>query len=265
MNHTASLRIRNQRASVQQAARSGVFLSLFLSAFLLTGCVIVPLRTRTVGSTGEENRLDLNFIRVDKTTGDEVATKLAWMDTGLKHPRLFWGGWYASSSGGGDITAPLNLAPLTFRRWDRHNLLVEFNADGVVERFGDFSDSKLNEELERWSTGVGEPSLDLSAPLVIEVKIAKQAVPLPLTAHSAQFPMWNGPNFSVPRNDITRLTVSNEWDPDDARGLFSRPAPSDLSVQFSFSRGKIRKYVVDISPENYLTLVRYMAQTRGRP
>lgn len=299
---------RTRGVYAQGAVRPGVFMGLLLFVFVLVGCAIVPMKTRTVGTTGKENRMDLKFIQADKTTRDEVATNLAWMDTGFKHQRLFWGRWYRSSSGGGSIFTPTEIPlpiPNGARYWHVHNLLVEFNAKGVVERFGDFTDSKLNEELERWLREVNEPPLNLSAPLVIQMETTptdsklkeelehwlKEANEPPLdpaaqaqlinqmrsplkgmtlTDDLLQFILWNGQAFSVPPKDITRFRIHNVWSPGDRDfwgGGLTAP-PSELHVLFSFrhegpgGKGHCKCYMVEVSPADYLTLVRYMRQTR---
>ena len=286
---------------MRRATCSRALSCLLVTACLLAGCAIAPMKTRTVGATGKENRMDLKFIQADKTTRDEVATKLAWMDTGLKHQRLFWGRWYGSSSGVGAIFAPTEIPlpiPNGERRWHVHNLLAEFNEKGTVERAGEFSDTKLNEGLERWSTGLGEPPLDLSAPFFIGTKVETaprlgefvflpppfsllfpvtsdsktvpfhKTVPIQVTGDLLQFPLRDrdGSTFSVPRNDITRFEIGDWWHP----GETVEP-PSELNVLFNFRRvrpygkGHCKCLAVNVSPADYLALVRYMAQTRARP
>jgi hypothetical protein len=235
------------------------FLSLPLSAMLLIGCAIFPMKTRTVGSTGAEKPLDLDFIQANKTTRDEVARKLAWMDTGLKHSRLFWGRWYQSSSGVLFVPGPLAMSDFTARRWHDRNLLVEFNGHGTVERSGKYSNAQLNEELDRWLNGVGEPPLDLSVPLVIEMQTGSKR--MTLTRDSVEFVLWDGAIFDVPRKDIFKLETPEIWAP----GV-SGSAPRDIAVLFHFSHEKPGKQGckclrVDVSPADYLTLLRYISQT----
>ncbi len=311
MRNPTTIRRGIQSVYAQGAVRSGVLVGLLLFVFVLVGCAIVPMKTRTVGTTGKENRMDLKFIKADKTTRDEVAKNMAWMDTGFKHQRLFWGRWYRSSSGGGSLFIPTEIPlpiPNGARYWHVHNLLVEFNAKGVVERFGEFSDSKLNDELERWLKEVNEPPLNLSAPVVIQMETTPTDSKLQedlerwlkeigqppldpsaqaqlitqinqmrtalksmtLTGDLLQFILWNGETFSVPPKDITRFQIYNVWSPGDddfgVGGLIF--PPSQLQVLFSFSRegpggkGHCKCYMVEVSPADYLTLVRYMRQTR---
>jgi hypothetical protein len=136
MNHTAIQRTRARCFSARRSVHSGVFASLFLSTGLFAGCR-VPMKTRTVGSSGKVGALDLKFIQADKTTRDEVTTKLAWMDTGLKRQRLFWGRWYGSSSGAASVDVFEIPFPTASRVWNDHNLFIEFNEKGTVERSRD--------------------------------------------------------------------------------------------------------------------------------
>lgn len=224
---------------------------------LLIGCAIFPMKTRTVGSTGAEKPLDIDFIQPNKTTRDEVATKLAWMDTGLKHSRLFWGRWYQSSSGVVFVPGPLVMADVTARRWHDRNLLVEFNDNAIVERSGKYSNAQLNAELDRWLKGVGEPPLDLSAPLVIEMRTGSKR--MTLTRDLVEFLLRDGTTLDVPRKDILKLETREIWSPDD-----SGSDPRDIAVMFHFT-GKPGKrdckcLMVRASPADYVTLLRYMPQ-----
>ena len=266
MNHTAIQRTRTPCFSAHPHVRSGVFASLLLSASFLSGCAVVPMRTRTVGWTGVEKQLDLRFIQVSKTSRDEVAEKLAWMDTGVKRPRLFWGRWYRSSRGAAYPIDPGGFPlPMASRIWLVRNVLVEFNESGVVERFGNFSNKELSGEIVRWFRETGEPPLNLTLPLAIQNHWNGGTHNVMLTEDMVQFPLGNGATFSVPRKDILKLELPlPSWTPAD-----SGSAPSDISVVFHFSHERpvdkgCKCAGVKVSPADYLTLLAYVLHATTR-
>lgn len=214
------------------------------------------MKTRAVGTTGiEKNRMDFQFIQAGKTTRDEVVTKLTWIDTGLEHQRLFWGRWYRSSSEWVDIAGPLILDSIASRRWGDRNLLVEFNERGTVERTRELSDSKLNEELGRWLEKVGEPPLNLSEPLVIEMRTGPSSKSMTLSDDLLQVVLSDGGIFRVPRKDIRQLKILDEGLPSDSSW------GGDIPVVFGFSHEKVgscKCLLVNVSPADYLTLLRYV-------
>ena len=243
-----------------KSARAVFFASMLASILLLTGCAVYPMRTRTVGWTGIEKQLDMSFIQVSKTNKDEVADKLAWMDTGITQERFFWGRWYRSSSGAAyPVDAGGLPLPMASRTWHVRNLLVEFDEGGAVKRSGNFSDNELSGEIARWFKETGEPPLNLLPPLVLQMKGGTKS--MTLAEDMVQFLLWNEQNFTVPRKDISKLELqATRWTPGD-----SSSAPPDVSVELFFSRERPGRkgcqcLLLDVRPADYLTLLRYTAE-----
>ena len=146
---------------------------------LLWGCVgATRLPTRTTGPAGasiEKKEIDLSFLQVGTTHREEVATKLAAIDTSYSNPRLFWGRWSESrwaawviagqGSGGGRI-------------WHVQNILVAFDEDGTVTSKEMFKDNDaLWRALHSHMLTAPPPPLDLSQPIRISIRTLKHREP----------------------------------------------------------------------------------------
>jgi hypothetical protein len=129
----------------------------------------VPLRvkTKTVsvsGATG--NAIDLTFIQAGATTREDVGQKLGWVDTGIKDDKLFVGRWAQSSWGvawaaGGGYSATGGWS----RTWKTHNLIVDFDDKGVVQRKWLVPDKDVINTLSELLSANPSRPLDLSAPI----------------------------------------------------------------------------------------------------
>lgn len=155
-------------------SRAAMFLSSALSV-CIAGCLAVPVHTPAHVKTteGQEvKKLDLSFLASGKTTRDEVIEKIGWMKADLEilattgwsdacnKDRIFWGRWQQSSSAVVGLyaapPAPVML-PAGERKWKYHDLLVEFDDRGTVQRFDtnlpdDWMrpDSHVAREVENW-------------------------------------------------------------------------------------------------------------------
>ena len=192
-----------------------------------SGCLVVPIRvpTQKEGPSSTGGSTDLSFLKVGQTTRKEVEEKLAWMDTGYRHDRLFLGRWVGSRWGvlwaaaGG-----YSGAAGGFRLWDRHNLIIEFDEAGVVQRFSAFPDKDLLPEITAWvAKGVTQP-LDLSASLSISVahKGTWEPQPVPgklkLGRNLLEFDERPDGNhwFSIPPCDLASLSYVDSFSKNDA-------------------------------------------------
>jgi hypothetical protein len=124
---------------------------LALSAILLsTACAPVPIRMPTeikgpVGSSEEHT-----FIIPQQTTRDEVVERLGWSDMRLNDSRLFWGHWDLSTKGRA-LIGFVPMAPLVgeysrWRIWTGHNILIEFDNNGIVASVREVEDRDLMQE-----------------------------------------------------------------------------------------------------------------------
>jgi hypothetical protein len=161
----------------------------------LCGCVgatRLPVRaTGPAGTTIQKKEIDLGFLQVGATHREEVANKLADIDTSYSNPRLFWGRWGESRWGywwvvgypcdncgvGGDAK----------RIWHVQNVLVAFDEKGVVtsrEPIGD--DSLLWRALHSRMVEAPPPPLDLSQPVRVPLTSGSPAAIL-LTKEVMEF------------------------------------------------------------------------------
>ncbi|HEY6972139.1 MAG TPA: hypothetical protein VJA94_23205 [Candidatus Angelobacter sp.] len=118
-----------------------IIAAVFLLSLLETGCLIFPTKmpTRIRGTTEaqiKKSDLDFTFIKLGATRRDEVAARLAAIDTGSP-PQFFWGRWAESSWGvvGGVVTGldPGDAMGGTGRHWHCHNILIKFDNQGIAE------------------------------------------------------------------------------------------------------------------------------------
>ena len=140
----------------------------------LSGCVgATRLPARTHGPTGanfEAKQLDLRFLDEGGARREEVLQRLSPIDTGYANPRLFWGRWSDSKWGYWWVVAGgYSAAGDAKRVWHVHNLLVNFDENGVVKEKVLIDDDKalwrgLHAQLSE------SPPLDLTQPVAIAMK-----------------------------------------------------------------------------------------------
>src|SRR5437879_8495005 len=132
-------------------ANVGMWVALVAAATsLCQGCVVVPVRapTRTNGLTGKMEKVNLDFLQAGKTARQEVTEKLGETDTGVKDNRLFLGRWTSSkwgvfwaAGGGYSGTGGWN------RAWARHNVLISFDEQDIVQQFRQFPAEEMLQQL----------------------------------------------------------------------------------------------------------------------
>lgn len=136
-----------------------------VALWFVAGCLMgpVPMRTRArTGPGAEERSLDLSFLKVGSTTRREVVEKLDWMRGSFSCPRgrVFSGRWQSSSWGfAGEGISPGGPVAGSNRKWKYRNLLIQFNENGVVERYLTMSDKEAPEKRPGWLKDTGESSL----------------------------------------------------------------------------------------------------------
>jgi hypothetical protein len=118
------------------------------SLLAATECLFVPVRlpTQTKGVSGKSQKVDFTFLKLGSTTRDEVDKHLAVIDTGVKQKNLFWGRWESSTWGYGMVG--LDVPPGGDRYWRIHNLLIQFDPNGVVHRWVVADDKKLGQQID---------------------------------------------------------------------------------------------------------------------
>jgi hypothetical protein len=233
---------------------------------LLTGCVVsVPMTKRVQGASGtpEKKTVDLAFIKIGQTQREEVMQKLGWSDTGVKESKLFLGRWISSGSaplfeiggygGGVDDVG---------RKWNAHNLFVEFDDKGVVSAVHDISEKDLVPQMSDWITRSKAASLQLSPPLELQIEHHQNnggpdSAQLLLSQSVFEFhESGNKHNFRVTPENILSLTA--------ARPFGKQPNPSDLdeSIRFRETTAAGDRISFSISPQGLLVLTKYLHQVQ---
>jgi hypothetical protein len=122
-----------------------------MSALGTSGCwgINVKAPPRDMGSTGNASaaNTDISFLEVGKTTREDVEQRLGWANAQLGNDRIFLARWLHSER---DTIWISGYVPVGGdRRWEARNVLVEFDAAGVVTKSTQVGDVELLSELAR--------------------------------------------------------------------------------------------------------------------
>ena len=234
---------------------------------LCQGCVIVPVRapTRTNALAGNIEKVNLDFLQAGKTTRQEVTERLSETDTSIKENGLFLGRWSSSkwgvfwAAGGG-----YNAVGGWNRAWARHNVLISFDDQDVVQQFRKFPDEELVKQLSAWvAEGHAQP-LDLSSPIEVPVDHRHgSGVSFPgiliLSNDSFEFRENEKHNFKIPPQQIRdiQLTSIGHGDKSDPRYL-------NETIHFTQKTNVGGKMTIRVDVPTIMTLVKYVAQTRPK-
>jgi len=240
--------------------------SLTLAAVLCLfspGCG-VPLRvpTKTRGVSGEVGKkFDLDFIQVGVTTREEVEQKLGWIDAGVKGDRFFLGRWASSGWAEGD---PWN------RRWSVHNLLVDFDERGIVQKVSRVHDKDLLETLSALAAQDSSGALNFSTPIDVHVKVVDDGFrqrflgTLTLGKDAFQFLQDRKTGsakkymaFKTSPENISHLSLA-QITVEDPRILIE-------TIHFTWKTLVGKQMNVQVDMPTTMTLIRYIAQTRPGP
>jgi len=240
-----------------------------LNVVLCAGCLVVPMRVRTStkgASTESREPVNLEFIQKGVTSREEIAQKLAWMDTGVKENGLFIGRWSDSRWGVAWIAVSYYSTTGGWnRKWNNHDLLIEFDSAGVVREYRVFSDKQLAAELSEWAERNDGQSLDLSKP--IEVLTDQDQILLGSDSFERRELHGKGKhNFSVPPSQITSLTLSPVT-PDSGSAGGATPDPNKVRLTFHFAK-KTRagnKLTIRTEMPTVVLAHKYIAQIRHVP
>jgi hypothetical protein len=145
-----------------------------LVCIFCSGCLVVPLRVpaKSISVSGAAGKhIEYGFIKSGVTTRKEVTEKLKSIDTGVEDETVFVGRWAESSWGvawalGGGYAGEAGWN----RDWAIHNLLIDFDVNGIVLQTSVLSDNDVLKSLsERLSRNPGK-SLDFSRPISVPVE-----------------------------------------------------------------------------------------------
>ena len=250
--------------------------------FLLTtpACVVVPVRvpTQERDVSGKPLPLDLTFLKSGSTSRDEIAKKLAAIDTGVKESTFFWGRWDSSKW---RTTAVGAVPPEGERIWHAHNLFIQFDPSGLVRTWAIVDDKGIIRELELLSPGANDAPLDLSSPLKADIRVRQRDdIRAGLVLSSDSFEEWRDTetalhlSLKTPRTNVLRIEATPErsyYGPQSGYIPYTRPdvilatvyLAKPAKVQYAEkSRLVGKKLSVGVDPPTFLLLRHYIEQTK---
>jgi hypothetical protein len=231
---------------------------------LLWGCAgATRLPTRTKGPVGasiEKKEIDLSFLQVGVTHREEVASKLAAIDTSYSNPRLFWGRWSESRWGYWWIIAGGGAAEGEAKRiWHVQNILVVFDEDGTVTSKEVIKDNDaLWLALHSYMLTAPPPPLDLSQPIRISIRPPNRREPkaILLSKDGMEFERRSSkrkkPNVQVSVLDVIRFRHVANWD--------KNPSATCHTLEFSEKTAFGRKIGFCTDAAGAGTLFQYLQQ-----
>ncbi len=245
-------------------ARQRVLAYIPLCACLaLVGCFPLPVRfpTRTTDATSQ--KIDLTFLKVGSTTREEVSQKLASIDTGVNQKEFFWGRPRVSKYREILMVGYVPIGPMD-RMWGVENLLVSYDANGVVRTFAVVGDSHLLHELDSVDSAA-TAVLDLSSPVTLDSvsywvhekhrPASSASGSLVLGAESLEFF-----GVRVPRNELRSIALQKGDDPYPRLKI-------RFAKLFDFSETPLQerrdKLELSLDPPKLLLLHRYMNQAKA--
>jgi hypothetical protein len=256
------------RLGFRRRASVAMWVALVAAAtFLSQGCVVVPVRapTRTNGLAGKIEKVNLDFIAPGKTARQEVTEKIGETDTGVQENQLFLGRWASSkwgvfwAAGGG-----YNAIGGWNRAWARHNVLLSFDEQGIVQQFRQFPDKDLVKQLSAWvAEGHGQP-LDLSSPMELPVDHRHSSgmcfpATLVLRNDSFEFVENEKHNFKISPRQIRDIQLTSI-----GHGDKSDPRYINETIHFTQKTNVGGKMTIRVHVPTVMTLVKYLAQTRPK-
>jgi hypothetical protein len=250
-------------------ASAALWAGLVAACFFCQGCLVLPVRapTRTYGSSGALEKINLDFIHAGKTTREEVTAKLGGTDTGIEDKQLFVGRWASSQWGVLWMIAGNNTAAGGLNRgWARHNVLIAFDDKNLVQQYRHFPDKDLVNQLSAWvAQGQGQP-LDLSAPIEVPVEHRHSSGltfsgTFILENDSFAFREANGYgkfDFKISPKQIKELSLTSI-----GHGDKSDPRYMNQTIHFTGKTKVGGKMTIRVDVPTVLILVKYLAQTRS--
>jgi hypothetical protein len=171
------------------------------------GATRLPVRSHGPGGAQlQKNELDLSFLASSTPRRDDVAAKLAQIDTGCQDPHVFWGRWAESRWGYWWIVAvPGGAGGQGERVWHIKNLLVTFDNDGAIQSRQVIDNDrllwrKLHDDI------ASEPSPDAPDPIVIGLRGRFRS--LTLTSSGLEIVHEKQGRILIPPENLSRFSHS---------------------------------------------------------
>jgi hypothetical protein len=221
-------------------------LALILLTVAISSCTVpVPVTKRVLGPgsvplTAEPSTAK---IHVGTTTRSDVEKEFQAVNSGVTSSRVFLARWARS----GIKDAGSN------RLWGARNILVQFDAQGIVTRSDECGDGKLQELLPEYLKGeIGAPTF--SEPIERTTVGAGAAGPKPLVFKKDSLEFGGE---SIPRSSLVRLAFLGSSYPTD------EPDPSLVSFDLVLRRKRFRgpmNLSLSTSISTAVLLVQYIVQ-----
>jgi len=234
-------------------ARLVLLTSVLAGVLAGAGCAppmpVIPAPNKTIDYRGERRKLDLRFLQPGTTTREDVQRELAWADTGLNRPSVFWGRWQSSSFL--DLNRSVGEQRIL---WRGQNLLVEFDNSGHVMRYQTFGDKALLAAINDWLSRAPQ-AVHESGPQTVLVRPGQPATSiereLRLVLAKDFLTLEGAPPVPVPR--IRRLVCT---------GSGANPVDVRLSVYFAESTGAEGKLRFEAQVSDVVTLTEFLRWTQ---
>lgn len=227
------------------------------------GATRMPMRTRgPAGAQIQASNLDMRFLESPAVRQEDVADRLASIDTGYRDPHLFWGRWAdskwgywwmvvaASPYGGGGGAAAAGDAK---RIWHVKNLLVTFDDKGVMQKREVIDDERTLWRRLHDHVAAMSP-LDLSQPQILSVDAPNSRS---ILLHKEYFEVSAGKRGPVRIAPTSVLQFSHESSKDKRNN--SGSTCHTLHLAEKTSAGKVIHYCGNA--EHVVTLFRYLQET----
>jgi hypothetical protein len=256
------------RSRFRRLAKAAMWVALVAAvASFCQGCLVVPVRapTHTNGLSGKMDKVNLDFVAAGKTARQEVTAKLGDTDTGVKEDRLFLGRWASSKWGVLWMVASNNSAAGGWNRsWARHNVLISFDEQGVVQQCHEFSDGDLVKQLSAWVAEGHTQPLDLSTPMEVPVEHRHSSGlgfpgTLVLGNDSFEFREDEKHSFKISPQKIRNIELTSI-----GHGDKSDPRYMNETIHFTEKTNVGGKMTIHVDVPTIMTLVKYLAQTRPK-
>jgi hypothetical protein len=272
-----------QLARTKHLMRSlrGRFAMFFLSphaclaaCMLSCSCTPIPMTKGLSGPAGvtKAGKVDLSFIEVGRTSGDELVQEFSWVDTGIKSDHLFWARWAFSDSGwvwsGPDDCAVLCRDAGPYRDWRGHNLIVDFDDAGLVRSCRDLATLELIANPNAWMAQLPPPVAGSPSPIELRVFELHPQSPiatakLVLAADSFRFQ-----DLRKPRNDFqirpaTVMGISSESDAKEGR--VPDLALIEVTMVLKEATSASQPISFNISAADLLVLIKHLHFAYGSP
>jgi len=251
-----------------------LFLLLLLLSIACSGCLVVPMRapTKTIGTTGGiGKKVDLKFIVPGSTSRQEVLQKLDWLNSGITDDRFFVARWSESTWGVAWAVAANYAADGGWNRsWTIHNLVVEFDAQGLVLKSSLLDDKHLADTLSQLISQDSDESLAAQLPFQVLTNHSHLGKHTSGTLTLAEDELRFAPNgsacpdsnscFATPRQNILRVSTGS-W----TSSSSTSPALLATTIHFKQNTSLGTKFSTQLDLPTIVLLLRYVHQPRATP